>query len=61
MTIQGSYVGSLPEMAELVAIWCAATACRACRSANGPLPTSTWRIDELKAGKVVGRVVLTPA
>jgi D-arabinose 1-dehydrogenase-like Zn-dependent alcohol dehydrogenase len=60
MAIQGSYVGSLPEMKELLDLV----------RAKGlpPVPLKTRRLDDvgavlddLRAGKVVGRVVLTPA
>jgi len=60
MAIQGSYVGSLPEMKELLALV----------RAKGlpPIPLTTRSLDEvgsalddLRAGKVLGRVVLTPA
>lgn len=60
MAIQGSYVGSLPEMKELLALV----------RAKGlpPVPLKTRPLDEvagvlgdLRAGKIVGRVVLTPA
>jgi D-arabinose 1-dehydrogenase-like Zn-dependent alcohol dehydrogenase len=59
-TVQGSYTGSLGELAELVKL---------IRNLPLPLlPTRTTRLDsaqdilnELKANKVVGRVVLTPA
>jgi propanol-preferring alcohol dehydrogenase len=60
MAIRGSYVGSLPEMKELLDLV----------RAKGlpPVPLKTRRLDEvggvldeLRAGKVVGRVVLTPA
>jgi propanol-preferring alcohol dehydrogenase len=60
MAIQGSYVGSLPEMKELLDLV----------RAKGlpPVPLKTRRLDEvggvldeLRAGKIVGRVVLTPA
>jgi D-arabinose 1-dehydrogenase-like Zn-dependent alcohol dehydrogenase len=59
MAIRGSYVGSLPEMKELLDLV----------RAKGlpPVPLKTRRLDEvagvldeLRAGKVVGRVVLTP-
>jgi D-arabinose 1-dehydrogenase-like Zn-dependent alcohol dehydrogenase len=60
MTIQGSYVGSLPEMKELLDL--------VSRTGAPPVPLSTRPLDQanaalsdLKAGKVVGRVVLTPA
>ena len=60
MTIQGSYVGSLTEMAELLDL--------VRRTGLPPIPVGTRPLAEvnealnaLKAGKVVGRVVLTPA
>jgi len=60
MSIQGSYVGSLTEMAELLDL---------VRRKGAPdLPVGTRplaavndALNDLKAGKVVGRVVLTPA
>jgi D-arabinose 1-dehydrogenase-like Zn-dependent alcohol dehydrogenase len=60
MTLQGSYVGSLPEMAELLDL---------VRRKGAPdLPVSTRplaavneALDDLKSGKVVGRVVLMAA
>jgi alcohol dehydrogenase, propanol-preferring len=60
MTIQGSYVGSLPEMRELVEL---------VRRTGAPkVPLQTRRLEDvnaalsdLNAGKIVGRVVLTPA
>jgi alcohol dehydrogenase, propanol-preferring len=59
ISIQGSYVGSLTEMAELLDL---------VRRKGAPdLPVSTRplaavndALNELKAGKVVGRLVLTP-
>ena len=60
LTIQGSYVGSLPEMAELIDL--------VRRTGMPPVPVATRRLDDvnevmdqLRAGKIVGRVVLTPA
>jgi len=60
MTIQGSYVGSLPDMKELLDL--------VSRSGMPPMPVrarpledANAALNELKAGKVVGRVVLTPA
>jgi len=60
MTIQGSYTGSLKELNELIKL-----------VRNRPLPLVPTQISaldgaqrvisDLKAGKVVGRVVLTPA
>jgi len=60
MTIMGSYVGSLPEMKELLEL--------VNRTGVPPVPLKTRPLEDanaaltdLKAGKVVGRVVLTPA
>lgn len=60
MTIQGSYVGSLPEMKELLEL--------VSRSGAPPVPLRERPLDEvnealndLRAGKVIGRVVLTTA
>jgi D-arabinose 1-dehydrogenase-like Zn-dependent alcohol dehydrogenase len=60
MTVQGSYVGSLPEMAELLDL--------VRRQGLPPVPIRTRpladvnaALGDLRAGKVIGRVVLTPA
>ena len=60
LTIQGSYLGSLPEMAEMMEL--------VRRQGLPDVPVTTRRLDEvnaahadLRAGKIVGRVVLTPA
>ena len=60
LTIQGSYVGSVPEMTELMDL--------VRRRGLPDVPVSTRPLadvnavhNELRAGKVVGRVVLTPA
>jgi propanol-preferring alcohol dehydrogenase len=60
LTIQGSYLGSLPEMAELIDL--------VRRTGIPPVPVTTRPLkdvnavmDQLRAGKVVGRMVLTPA
>jgi len=60
MSIQGSYVGSLTEMAELLDL--------VRRNGAPDLPVGTRplaavndALNDLKAGKVVGRLVLTPA
>ena len=60
ITIQGSYTGSLTETAELIEL--------VKRTGLPPVPVATRRLDEvnavlseLRAGKVIGRVVLTPA
>ena len=59
ITIQGSYVGSLPEMRELIEL--------VQRTGLPPVPVATRPLDDvnavmsdLRAGKIVGRVVLTP-
>ena len=60
MTVQGSYTGSLKELNELIKL---------VRKAQLPLvPTRTTVLDsaqrvisDIKAGKVIGRTVLTPA
>jgi D-arabinose 1-dehydrogenase-like Zn-dependent alcohol dehydrogenase len=60
LTIQGSYVGSLAELKELLAL--------VRRTGLPGLPVGTRKLEEadaalgeLRAGKVVGRLVLTPA
>ena len=59
LTLQGSFVGSLPELKELVVA----------ASAKGvpeipiqirPLDTAQASLDDLKAGRVVGRIILQP-
>lgn len=58
--IIGSYVGSLPEFAELMEL--------ACKGAIRPIPTQKFSLaqadavmDRLHAGEIVGRAVLAPA
>ncbi|MGC1464325.1 MAG: alcohol dehydrogenase [Pseudolabrys sp.] len=60
LTIQGSYVGSVPETIELIDL--------VRRTGLPPVPVATRPLDDvndvmaqLRAGKVVGRIVLTPA
>jgi alcohol dehydrogenase, propanol-preferring len=60
MTIQGSYVGSLPEMKELLDL--------VKRTGAPPVPIRTRPLadvnevlEDLRAGKIIGRVVLEPA
>ncbi len=60
VTIQGSYVGSVPEMAELMDL-VRRTGPPAVPVATRPLLDVNTVHDELRAGKVVGRVVLTPS
>lgn len=59
LTIQGSYVGSVHEMAELMEL--------VRRTGLPPVPVATRPLEdvnavmsELRSGKVIGRVVLTP-
>jgi len=60
LTIQGSYVGSLPEMKELIDL-VKKTGLPPVPVATRPLEDVNAVMDELRAGKVIGRVVLTPA
>ena len=60
ITIQGSYTGSLNDMAELIDL--------VKRTGLPPVPVATRRLEDvnsalsdLRAGKIIGRVVLTPA
>src|ERR1700730_10038194 len=60
MTVQGSYVGSLPEMAELLDL-VRRKGLPSIPVTTRPLAEVNAALDDLRAGKVVGRVVLTPA
>jgi D-arabinose 1-dehydrogenase-like Zn-dependent alcohol dehydrogenase len=60
LTIQGSYVGSLPEMKELMEL-VRRTGLPPVPVATRPLSDVNAVMDQLRAGKIVGRVVLTPA
>jgi len=60
LTIQGSYVGSVPEMTELMEL-VRRTGLPAVPVTTRPLDDVNAVMDELRAGKVIGRVVLTPA
>jgi D-arabinose 1-dehydrogenase-like Zn-dependent alcohol dehydrogenase len=60
LTIQGSYTGSVPEMQELMEL-VRRTGLPDVPVATRPLDDVNAVMDELRAGKVVGRVVLTPA
>ena len=60
MTIQGSYVGSLTEMAELLDLVRRKGAPNL-PVATRPLAAVNDALNDLKAGKIIGRVVLTPA
>ena len=59
LTIQGSYVGSLPEMKELIEL-VRRTGLPPVPVATRPLADVNAVMDQLRAGKVIGRVVLTP-
>jgi alcohol dehydrogenase, propanol-preferring len=60
ITIQGSYVGSLPEMRELLEL-VRRTGAPSVPMRTRPLEDVNAALNDLKAGRVVGRVVLTPA
>lgn len=60
MTIQGSYVGSLPEMKELLEL-VSRTGAPPVPIRERPLEDVNFALNDLRAGKVVGRVVLTQA
>jgi propanol-preferring alcohol dehydrogenase len=59
IAIQGSYVGSLTETAELIAL-VRRTGLPPVPVATRPLSDVNAVLGELRAGKVIGRVVLTP-
>jgi D-arabinose 1-dehydrogenase-like Zn-dependent alcohol dehydrogenase len=59
LTIQGSYVGSVPEMAELMDL-IKRTGLPDVPVATRPLSQVNAAMDALRAGKIVGRVVLQP-
>ena len=59
VTMQGSYVGSVSEMAELIEL-VKRTGLPPVPVATRPLADVNAVLGELRAGKVVGRVVLTP-
>jgi len=60
LTIQGSYVGSVPEMSELMEL-VRRTGLPDVPVATRPLDDVNAVMDQLRSGKIVGRVVLTPA
>jgi D-arabinose 1-dehydrogenase-like Zn-dependent alcohol dehydrogenase len=60
MTIQGSYVGSLPEMVELLDL-VRRKGAPDLPIGTRPLAAVNEALNDLKAGKVVGRLVLMPA
>ena len=59
LTIQGSYVGSLPEMAELLDL-VRRTGAPNVPIATRPLDQVNAALNDLRDGRVVGRVVITP-
>jgi D-arabinose 1-dehydrogenase-like Zn-dependent alcohol dehydrogenase len=59
MTIQGSYVGSLPEMRELLDL-VQKKGLPDVPLATRPLDQVNAALDDLRAGKIIGRVVLKP-
>jgi D-arabinose 1-dehydrogenase-like Zn-dependent alcohol dehydrogenase len=59
ITIQGSKVGSLPELAELIALGQSGVF-GAIPYSTRPLAEAAQTLADLKEGKIVGRVVLTP-
>jgi D-arabinose 1-dehydrogenase-like Zn-dependent alcohol dehydrogenase len=59
LTIQGSYVGSLSEMAELMDL-VRRTGPPQVPVATKPLKEVNAVMDDLRAGKIIGRVVVTP-
>ena len=59
MSIQGSYVGSLPELAELLDL-VRRKGVPDLPIGTRPLAAVNEALNDLKAGKVVGRLVLTP-
>jgi D-arabinose 1-dehydrogenase-like Zn-dependent alcohol dehydrogenase len=59
ITVQGSYVGSLSETTELIEL-VKRTGLPPVPVATRPLDDVNAVLDELRAGKVIGRVVLTP-
>ena len=60
LTIQGSYVGSIAEMAELMDL-VRRTGIPSVPVTTRPLDEVNAAMDQLLAGKIVGRVVLMPA
>jgi propanol-preferring alcohol dehydrogenase len=59
MTIQGSYVGSLPEMRELLDL-VRKTGAPPVPLRTRPLDDANAALDDLRNGRIIGRVVLTP-
>jgi D-arabinose 1-dehydrogenase-like Zn-dependent alcohol dehydrogenase len=59
MGIRGSYVGTLPDLRELVAL-SQSGALKPIRVSRRKLNEASQALSDLKAGKVVGRIVLVP-
>jgi D-arabinose 1-dehydrogenase-like Zn-dependent alcohol dehydrogenase len=59
MGIRGSYVGNLPELKELVAL-AQSGALKPVKITRRKLGEASQSLSDLKAGKVVGRIVLVP-
>lgn len=59
LTITGSYVGSLEELKELMALVKAGKV-PPIPVATRPLSDANLVLDDMRAGKINGRVVLTP-
>jgi D-arabinose 1-dehydrogenase-like Zn-dependent alcohol dehydrogenase len=59
ITIQGSKVGSLPELTELIAL-SQAGLFGAIPYTTRPLAEAARTLADLKEGRILGRVVLTP-
>src|SRR5579883_1720640 len=59
ITVQGSYVGSLAEMRELLDLVAAGKVAPVPLNAR-PLQEANAVLEDLKAGRIVGRAVLTP-
>ena len=60
LTIRGSHVGSLVEMGELMAL-AKAGRIKPIPVAKRPMSLATTTLEDLRAGRIVGRVVLEPA
>jgi len=59
MTLQGSYVGNLEELRELMALVATGKVPRV-PAIERPLDDADAALNALKAGKVVGRIILKP-
>ena len=59
LTVQGSYVGSLTEIAELIDL-VKRTGAPEVPVATRPLDQVNAALNDLRDGKVIGRVVITP-